>query len=404
MTTKTRILFVDDEPMILAGLQRMLRNMRSEWEMAFADSGEQALDMLARQSYDVVVSDMRMPGMSGAKLLNEVMRLYPKTIRLILSGHADKDLLLECVGSTHQYLSKPCDPAALKSTLQRAAGLGGSMSNENVKQLVSQMSRLPSIPEVYTEIVEKLQNPETAVDEVGRVIAKDIGMTATILRLINSAFFGLRREIVGPAEAVAYLGLDMVKSLVLSVNTFSQFEGVKIEGFSLASLWHHSLETAGAAKAIAGAEHADRTLRDESFVAGLLHDAGKMVLACNFPEQYANALCLARESQADFLAVEQQVFGANHADIGGYLLGLWGLPVPVVEAIALHHTPVHCTHKAFSPLTALHVADALVREQQSESNDKASTPLCTEYLQEIGLADRINDWRTVCRENLAEAA
>jgi HD-like signal output (HDOD) protein/CheY-like chemotaxis protein len=404
MKTKKRILFVDDEPMILQGLQRMLRNMRGEWDMGFAESGDQALDMMAENPYEVIVSDMRMPGMSGAELLNEIMRLYPGTIRLILSGHADKDLLLQCVGSTHQYLSKPCDPESLRATLQRATALEGSLSNASLKRLVSQMNRLPSIPSVYTEIVEKLQTPDTAVDEVGRIIAQDMGMTATILKLINSAFFGLRREVVGPTEAVAYLGLDMVKALVLSVNAFSQYEDVRIEGFSLAALWDHSLATATAAKAIAGTEHSDRKIRDEAFVAGVLHDAGKLVLACNFASQYTEVLRLVGEGHGGLLSAERQVFGASHADVGGYLLGLWGLPVSVVEAIALHHNPGCCPCKTFSPLTALHVADALLWEQSNGSGHGAAAPLDVQYLASLGLSDRLDVWRAAIKDNVAQAA
>ena len=238
----------------------------------------------------------------------------------------------------------------------RAAALEASLDNDRLKQLVSRMDRLPSIPSVYSEIVEKLQQREVRLEEIGAVIAKDIGMTANILKLVNSAFFGLRRQMVDPAEAVTYLGLETVKTLVLSIHAFSQFEGVEMEGFSLSSLWQHSLQTAALARAIAGAEQAEGKLRDESFVAGMLHDAGKVVLAANFAPQYVEAMRLARTNNLELLAAEEQVFGANHAAVGGYLLGLWGLPVPVVEAIALHHNPARSLNRTFSPLTAVHVA------------------------------------------------
>ena len=105
---KTRILFVDDEPLVLQGLQRMLRPMRNEWEMAFVESGRRALEEMATLPFQVVVSDMRMPGMNGAQFLSHVQELYPRTVRLILSGHADKDLIMKCVGTAHQFLAKPC--------------------------------------------------------------------------------------------------------------------------------------------------------------------------------------------------------------------------------------------------------------------------------------------------------
>ncbi len=386
---KKRLLFVDDEPMILQGLQRMLRSLRSEWDMAFADSGAKALEMMAEMPFDVVVSDMRMPGMNGVELLSEVMKRYPKTVRLILSGHADRDLILKCVGSTHQYLSKPCDPEALKHTLHRTTALESSLNGERLIQLVSRIDQLPSIPAVYTAIVEKLRDPEVSVDEVSNVILKDIGMTAKILKLVNSAFFGMRRHITGLEEAVAYLGIDTVKSLVLSVHAFSQFEDKALGGLSLETLWGHSQDTAAWAKLIVAAENGPRWLQDAAFTAGLLHDIGKLVLAANFSDQYKQVLELLHIPGLTTLAAETQVFGAAHAGVGGYLLGLWGLPVPVVEAIALHHTPGEGPDRSFGPLTAVHVANVLVHQNQGDE----AAELDDAYLKDLGLSERIETWR-----------
>ncbi|MEO8425838.1 MAG: response regulator [Verrucomicrobiota bacterium] len=400
MNTKKRIIFVDDESLVLQGLQRMLRTMRNEWEMEFVDSGSKALERMGQAGFDVVVSDMRMPGMNGAQLLNEVMMRYPATVRLILSGHADQDLIMKCVGSTHQFLSKPCDADALKATVGRASALDAALQNETLKKLTSRMDRLPSLPSLYIEVVEKLQQPETTLEEIAAIIAKDIGMTAKILKLVNSAFFGLRRQIGSTEEAVAYLGLDTIKALVLSINAFSQFEQIKIGGFSFESLWDHSLNTAAAAKLIALAENAERKMVDEAFIAGMLHDTGKLVLASNFAEQYNEVFRLARENKREVVMAELDVFGATHADVGGYLLGLWGLPVPVVEAIALHHNPGKTIHKTFSPLTAVHAADVLVHESQM-SGTGISAGFDANYLGELGLSDRPDVWRTTLRESTA---
>ncbi len=137
-----RILFVDDEPLVLQGLQRMLRTMRNEWDMAFAEGGEAGLALLAEAPFDVVVSDMRMPGMNGAQFLREVMRLYPTTVRLVLSGHADKDLVSQCVGVAHQYLNKPCDADTLKSTIQNALFLGNELASNDVKKIIGSIDTL----------------------------------------------------------------------------------------------------------------------------------------------------------------------------------------------------------------------------------------------------------------------
>lgn len=385
---KHKILFVDDEPLVLQGLQRSLRSMRNDWDMTFLDNGAAALKFMAAGNVDVIVSDMRMPGMNGAELLNTVMRLYPRTVRLVLSGHADQDLILKCVGSTHQYLSKPCDPDALRKTVVRALSLEASLKNECIQKLIARMERLPSVPALYSAIVEKMHDPEVVLEEVGQIIAQDIGMTAQVLKLVNSAFFGLRREVASPVEAVAYLGLDTIKSLVLSIHAFSQFQPAPQCGFSLPALWNHSLGVASFAKRLAQLESPDRKLADETFVAGLLHDAGKAALAYNFPDQYGALLAAAAPPAADRLAAELRVFGVNHADVGGYLLGLWGLPAPVVEAIALHHHPGLSNDENFTPLTAVHVAEALTHAQ-----DAVPVSLDLVYLHRLQLASRLEAWQ-----------
>lgn len=390
---KKRVLFVDDDPLVLDGLRRMLRPMRDEWEMEFCDSGVSALALMAGSPFDVIVSDMRMPGMTGAELLTRVMERHPRTVRLILSGHADQDLILQCVGSTHQFLAKPCDPEAIKATVRRAAATDGALQSDPLKVLVGQMSRLPSIPSLYREIVEALQDPEVSMAAVGRIIGRDISMSAQILKLVNSAFFGLRRRVSSPDEAASYLGLDTLRSLVLSLNAFSQFDGVTVEGFSFSDLWQHSLQTGAAAKAVALCEQADRKLADEAFVSGLLHDTGKVVMAANFPERYAEVVRLEKAEGLDPCEAERRVFGASHPDVGGYLLGLWGLPVPVVEAIAFHHRPRLGAERTFSPLTAVHVADAFMHRALAPEGAGPDPRLDFEYLNDLGLAARVPAWR-----------
>ncbi|HTL18652.1 MAG TPA: response regulator [Patescibacteria group bacterium] len=398
---KKRILFVDDEQLVLQGLQRMLRPMRNEWEMVFVDNGAWALELMTEKAFDVVISDMRMPGMNGAELLGEVLKRWPKTVRLVLSGHADHDLVLKCVGSTHQYLSKPCEPDELKGAINRAGQLERSLRDQNLRQLVSKMDRLPSMPSLYVDLVNMLQDPEISMETVGELVGKDMGMTAKILKLVNSAFFGLGRQISSPTEAVLYLGMDTIKSLVLSINAFSQFPSSIVGNFSIEALWSHSQNTAGLAKEIARLQHAELKMLDEAFVAGLLHDIGKLVLASNFPGQYDEVLAAGRVGSRALLAAEENTFGANHADVAGYMLGLWGLPVPVVEAIALHHHPGACDHLAFSPLTAVHAANALVNSHcSSVEQSGAVEELDWGYLRKLGVDKRVEEWRSIAEASL----
>ena len=393
MCAMKRILFVDDEPKVLEGIQRMLRPMRHEWDMVFAQSGQEALSILAEQPADVVVSDMRMPRMDGVQLLTEVMRRYPQIVRIALSGYSEREMILRAVGPTHQYLAKPCDPELLKSVVARAGALRAVLSKNALRQVVSQMQSLPSLPQLYIEMVEELRSPDASMKRVGEIVRKDVGMTAKVLQLVNSAFFGLQRDITDPSEAAKFLGLDTLQTLVLSVHVFSEFDRARATGLCIETLWNHSMATGTLAKRISAAEGCDAKACEHALMAGLLHDAGKLVLAANLPDEYRQAMGTARDAAVAHWEAEEQILGTTHAETGAYLLGLWGLPDPIVEALAFHHRPNECLVTSFTPLTAVHVANALEHEADSAAEDRDAGPLDTDYLARIGLGERLAAWR-----------
>jgi HD-like signal output (HDOD) protein len=395
---RPNVLFVDDDPLILQGLQRMLRPVRNEWSMFFVESGSKALELMATTPVQVVVSDMRMPGMNGAQLLSEIKSRYPKTVRLILSGHADRELILQCVGTAHQFLPKPCEPDAIRCAISRATALDGSVKSEQIKNLVVQMDKIPSIPSIFAEIVEKLRDDQASIDEISALVSKDLAITAKLLKLVNSAFFGLNRSISSPSEAVAYLGLDTIKALVLAVNAFATFEGAKIPGICLESLWSHSMAVAATARRIIESENVPRLFGDEGFLAGMLHDIGKLVLASNLPAEYESALKHSQTERVPLYQSEEQAFGANHADIGGYVLSLWGLPARVVEAITFHHDPEASAVTGLNPLLAVHVANYAVKQKNASSQANAlSQPaeLRTAFLATLSLDQKITEWTSL---------
>lgn len=395
--SKRHILFVDDDPNLLAGIRRLLRSLRNDFELEFAHNGREALEMMEGTAFDVVVSDMRMPGMDGAELLKKIQELYPCTIRIMLSGQADEDAILRTVGVVHQFLEKPSDPDMLKSILIRASALYNLLADDNIKEIVSRIESLPSLPDIYIRLQQAMISPNVSVAEVAAIIEKDMAMSAKVLQLVNSAFFGMFQPVESPARAVALLGLDTIKGLTLGVHVFSEMKNVS-KLFSLNKLMQHSIAVATCAKKIASAETDNKTIIDHSFIAGILHDVGKLILASRLPGQYDQAIMLAREQHISLREAEIQIFHTGHGRVGAYLIGIWGMPGAVVEAIAFHHCLEDYPEHAFSPALAVHVANALYHEKRTDEEGVQDLNLA--YLEKLGLSDRIEVWREICAELL----
>ncbi len=392
------ILFVDDESNILLGLKRMLRSMRNDMDFYFAESGKEALELLSVQDINVIVSDMRMPGMDGASLLTTVMERYPHVIRIMLTGHADDKSILQSIPVVHQFLAKPTDPDTLKEVLSRACALQEMIGNKQLKSLVASLGNLPSLPEVYAELHEKTKDPECGIADIAAIIEKDLAMCTKVLQLVNSAFYGLYKTVESPARAVNLLGLDTIKSLVLGVGIFTEMGPAKGDGFSIAALWKHSVITANFAKRIALAESAEMTVVENSFIAGIVHDVGKLLLVSSLGEQYLQAVEAAESQSQPLCQAEQQVFEADHSDVGGYLLGLWGLTGAVVEAVTFHHKLEKYPEASFGPALAVHAADVFYYVLNPDKCVGKPPVINHAYLEQAGLTDRIDKWLEVCKE------
>lgn len=396
-----RILFVDKDAQVLADLEHTMHGMQHEWEMDFIDNTAEALTSFRHGPYDIVVSEMRMPKMDGADFLEKIKRLAPESIRIILSGHADPALIMKSVGHTHQYLLKPCEPETLKRTIERAYALKQLVCNEALQQLVSGLGELPSIPSAYQEIVASLQSPSASLTDIGRIIGKDVGMTAKILQLVNSAFFGIANPVVSVEQAVSLLGLDTVGNLVLSHGIFAQYDGLDESVFSIETLWRYSGVCAALAKIVARAENFEPKLVDDAFLGGMLHDVGKLVFASQKTKDYAEVLRRVEDQNGFTDDAEREIMGATHGEVGAYLMGLWGLPDSIVEAVAYHEKPSLSNNVEFGVLGIVHVASRLALSIDADPTDSA-LHVDLDYLQQAGVADRWATWQSACRKNLPE--
>jgi HD-like signal output (HDOD) protein len=269
------------------------------------------------------------------------------------------------------------------------------MADPAIACLLTSVKKLPSLPAIYLRLMQALESPDTSIEEIGRIIAQDMVMTARILQLVNSAYFGLQSNLTNPAEAITYLGINQTKALVLVAHVFSNFEETKTSFFSFDSLWRHSIATGKLAGWITRDETGNCKLAEESFTAGVLHDVGKLMLAVNLPDEYTTVAEEARQKRITFDVAERQILGTTHAELGACILGGWGLPFDLVQAIAFHHTPVLHDSKSFSSVTAVHLANVLEHEVQAKEEEAFRPKFDLDYLARLHLEHLPKVWREI---------
>lgn len=387
---KTRLLFVDDEPNIIQGLKRSLFNMRSEWDMFFALSGEEALNIMSSNTIDVIVTDMRMPEMDGAELLNRVIKLYPQVVRIILSGYSDQEMILRSVNVAHQFLNKPCNIEILKSTIDRILNSQSVLKNESLIKLINGIDKLPSMPKLYNTLANEIKSPDASLQRIGEIISRDPAMTAKILQMVNSAFFSLPQKITDPHQAVVLLGTDNLKALLLYTHLFGILEKKTVSHVLMQDLWKHSLLVGSVAKEIAQTEWHNQQLAQEAFSAGILHDIGKLILL-----QISDYWHMAKKwTDYDWhhcVDSEYEAFETSHAEVGSYLLGLWGINESITTTVAYHHYPAKLTGNAARVVLAVHIANGL-SAAASSSDGAYDVNLDLKYLEAVNMIYKLPGW------------
>ena len=400
-----RILFVDDESRILDGLRRSLHEDRKRWEMEFAVGGEAALKACEKAPFDIVISDMRMPGMDGATLLGHIRDQYPATARIVLSGHSEIKTATRAIPVAHRFLAKPCEVTEVRATIERVFTLQELLGSAELRRAVGAIGDLPSLSRVYSALLEAVRKPDISIGQIAAIIEQDAAMSAKVLQLANSAFFGLAHRVTSLVSAVSYLGVETIKNLALTAEVFSVFRPDP----RLPQIWEALQEHAHRSAALAGKLPLDSSMREFAVVAALLHDVGELVLAARMPDTMLASLKRAQERGCAQYEAEEEILGTSHAEIGAYLLGLWGIPHLAVEAIAHHHRPARIPHTAFDISIAVYVADQLTPDKSTQDANAAESPIeeafaaQREVFEKLAVWDRLTEFRQIARQ-LEEAS
>ncbi len=396
---KLRVIFVDDEPNILRGLRRMLRSMRGEWDMVFAEGGEEALDIMKGDRFDAVVTDMRMPGINGAELLHRVREEHPHAVRFVLSGQSREDVIVRSVGCAHQFLSKPCEAEVLKKYINRTCQLLSRVGNERISVAISALDFFPLMPEAYRGLIEWLDGGQGGIKEVSRLISNDFSLASKVLQLTNSAFYGGYKKASGIKNAVQIIGQDSLRKILDEYR--EDLTAIKVEKGG-ESLLRHILDHCRVSSILAGrimrSLSDDKGYHSSAAIAAGLHDMGIILMSQIYPQSYGKISDDLFARKASITELEDRELGVSHTEAGAALLGLWGFDRELVEAVLYHHEPSLSGIEEIAPLTAVHIASSIDNSWGGRPWSGSGKFLDEEYVGSLGLEGKIAAWKEMLME------
>jgi putative nucleotidyltransferase with HDIG domain len=406
-----KLLFAPDDPRTCRAWETAVQSYQGVWESHLVQDAASAQNGLAEGNWDAVVAHLASE--RGLSLLAQAREAFPEAVRIGVVPFSQ--LKAPHPSFVHQVVCDPLDLKELEAALERSCRLRDLLRGERICQTVGELGELPSAPGVYLHLMESLNSADSSIGEVAEIIEGDVGASARLLQLVNSVIFRTSREIITVRMAVGFLGLNVIKNVVLSMEALQAFDKIpSVPGFSQDELQSHGRLTA----AIAAHMELPGDVRDAAIVAALLHDIGKLVLAYKMPDRFARLLARARAEQKPLYRIEEELWGITHAEIGAYLLGLWGLPLQVTEAIAYHHAPAAVPHQRFDALAALYVANLLAHEAEDAAEGTAVGDAAREtaaaertaeekapgpewdmpFLEGLGVRPRLAGWKTMARE------
>jgi HD-like signal output (HDOD) protein len=380
----SRLLLVDDDEALLRSVARYVRTFEERWEVVTAPSARAALGLLADSDFDVVISDLHMPSVDGVDFLRRVQQEHPDTVRILLTGGDDPLRARKAVAPAHQFLKKSSSPGRVRRALARARATRWVLADPEMRAMVGGDNTLGSPPQLYLEVTAALAQPNVSVMQIGAIVERDVAMTARILQVVSSAFFALPRPVSDVGEAIGFVGVDTIRALVLQEAFFCAFRS-RSRHFDVVALEEHALRTVRLAQRIA----AGREDASAAVLAAMTHDVGQLVLASRLPDRFDEAAELAAQRAIPLHEAERRVFGVSHAEVGAFLLGLWGIDDAIVDAVQHHHRRPPGERVELDAALVVHLANLLCHDPEAE------LPRALASLPEV--ERRIERWRAAAR-------
>jgi HD-like signal output (HDOD) protein/CheY-like chemotaxis protein len=394
---KQNILFVDDNDNVINGIQRQLRPYRQQWNLFFAKSGAEALTLMTQHRIDLIVSDLMMPEMRGDELLKKISVAYPGTVRMILSGYADEDTLKSSLEVAHQYLSKPCSAEILREAISQIFKIQACVNNSRIIDGVGDPNQLPSLPKIYQELNAAVNDENTTARDIAAIFARDMVLSAKLLQLVNSPYFGLNRIISNLTDAINMVGIKKLNSLVLSAHVKNAFPVTNPEAERyMEYLWKDAGQVAELSRQISLAENQQDDRPDQAYLGGLLHNMGLLIFMSRGGDKLQLLMDQIKQTPTPVPQLENEIFGFNRSEAAAYVLSLWKIPQRIIEAILLQNSPSDSAYDGMNALTAVHAAACLLKPSVMTGCDRLfDMQMDLDYLSRINKLDRLADWQNL---------
>lgn len=394
-STVKRLLFVDENPQVLQGFQQVFGTRGPEWQVYFAASANDAAAMLRSYEVDIVVMDIYLSNNAGIKLLEYLRENYPGIIRVAITSDKESTDLVAKSRCAHRYFTKPVSLAGIEKMIERVYSLQDMLHFEETASVIGSLKYIPSIPPLYSALIEAAESESIDEAREKQIFRDHPNLAKAVLAVASSSLFGFEGKINTLQDAVSLLGIEVIRTLTLVFSLSHTFDG-NSEIISTNSLTEHSLITAVFARAILASESGSRELADRTFTAAALHDFGELLFATNFGDKYSGVIDISQANDRPLWEVEKEVIGTSHAEAGAYILGLWGLPSDLVEAIAYHHSPHHASPDAARILATLHIADVFCYEFVPDFIVGGLEGINNSFLESLNLSDRWGKWHGIC--------
>ena len=391
-----KILFVFDPKTCDEQINNYYKLSLTNYTCLEADSIEKAKSILKSQPIDLVVSSIKLSDGTGTDLHKYIFENYNSILRFLYSENSDKNIVYQSAGFIHQFMNNDCKPEQFIKIVDNAFGLRNVLANNDLHKRITGITNLPSPPEIYNQLVTEIQKEDPSIRQIAELIKKDISITAQVLHMVNSAFFGLSTHVENPLHAVNLLGIDTIQSMVLTAGVFNLFKDPGIPGYSIDSIYSNSLAVGTSSRHLANAFGLITKQTEDALMAGMLHDIGKLVMLAHFPEEFKKSIQLSSDKAIPLFEAEKQILGVSDAEIGAYLLSLWGLPNSILEAIALHYTPAKTPSPMTNVLTAVHLGYALNYDIQQNIREKSLSAVDMDYLDKLNLSANVDSLKNFC--------